>query len=114
MFLPVSGIRKMVRGFVRVENAQELLEKTVDVLLDKAEDCLGLVKSQRASAERQQAGADEQQVSARKLEQLGQALAHNACDLKGELAKQSPNHPSAGYVTQAAAAKVPVQITRPD
>jgi hypothetical protein len=66
---------------------KKLLQKTVDVLLEEAGDCLDLAKSQRKSAERQQAVADEQQVSARKLEQLGQALAHNACDLKDELVK---------------------------
>ena len=59
---------------------KELLDKSVDVLLDKAEECVDLAKAQRKNA-------DKQHVDAHKLELLGNALAHDAAEIRGEIDK---------------------------
>lgn len=75
------------------------LEKSVGVLMDKAEDCLDLAKTQHATADQQHDTADKldtlaktqheiadkQHASADKLDTLGQALTADAVELKGEM-----------------------------
>ena len=67
----------------RTEKA--LLEKSVEVIMEKAEDCLDLAKTQHEIADQQHAIADQQQDSADKLDTLGHALIAEAIDLKGEM-----------------------------
>lgn len=64
---------------------KKLLERSVDVLLEKAEDCMDLAKSQRASADKQQEGVDQQHAGARKLEELSNALVGDAVVIRDEL-----------------------------
>jgi hypothetical protein len=57
---------------------KEVLQKSVDVLMDKAENCLDLAKAQHKIADKQHDSAD-------KLETIGHALEDDAVELKGEL-----------------------------
>jgi hypothetical protein len=59
-----------------------ILEKSRDVLVDKAEDCSDLAKVQRASA-------DKQHESAHKLEKLSRALEGDAAEIKEELERDA-------------------------
>jgi uncharacterized damage-inducible protein DinB len=61
---------------VRTKKAS--LEKSLDILIEKAADCSVLAKAQRASA-------DKQHESAHKMEKLGDALIANAAEIKDEL-----------------------------
>jgi peptidoglycan hydrolase CwlO-like protein len=58
-----------------------LLEKSVDALVDKANECVDLAKEQRKSA-------DKQHDNARKLEVLGHALARDAAEIQSETDQQ--------------------------
>jgi hypothetical protein len=64
-----------------MQTDKELLDKSVDVLLDKAEECVDLAKAQRKNA-------DKQHEAAHKLELLGNALAHDAAEIRGEIDKK--------------------------
>ena len=57
---------------------EAILEKSVHVLLDKAEDLAALADAQRISA-------DKQHENAHKLEKLSHALENGAADLQGDL-----------------------------
>jgi hypothetical protein len=61
---------------------KELLDKSVDLLRDKAEECVDLAKAQRNNA-------DKQHEAAHKLEVLGTTLAHDAAAIRGEIDKKT-------------------------
>jgi hypothetical protein len=63
-------------GGVRTKKAT--LEKSLNILIEKAADCSELAKAQRASA-------DKQHESAHKMEKLGEELIADATDIKDEL-----------------------------
>jgi hypothetical protein len=71
-----SSVHSKMGGDMQIRKA--LLEKSLEVLLEKAGDCSDLAKAQRASA-------DKQHESAHKLEKMGQALEDDAAELKNEL-----------------------------
>jgi hypothetical protein len=71
---------------------KERLEKTVNALIDKAEDCFELAKSQHKAADLQHVLADKQHenadkldTGADKLDTVGDALTADAMELKGSL-----------------------------
>ena len=64
---------------------RKVLQKSLDVLVDKSEDCADLAKTQRADADKAQVSVDRQHESAHKLEKLSIALAQDAAEIKGEL-----------------------------
>ena len=57
---------------------KEMVRKSVEVLIDKAEDAAELARAQRKTA-------DKQHETAHKLEDLSHALAADAADLKDNL-----------------------------
>src|ERR1700726_1011234 len=91
---PSSNLRGKQMRFEK-----ERLEKSVNALMDKAEDCFDLAKTQHKSADQQHDIADKQNklaqeqhenanrlgTSADKLDTVGQALEDEAISLKGEL-----------------------------
>jgi hypothetical protein len=59
-----------------------LLEKSVDALVDKANECVDLAKEQRKNA-------DKQHENAHKLEALGHALARDAAEIQSGTDQQA-------------------------
>jgi hypothetical protein len=75
-----------------MHSAKERLEKTVNALIDKAEDCFDLAKAQHKAADLQHVLADKQHenadkldTSADKLDTVGDALTNDAIELRGDL-----------------------------
>ena len=71
--------------------AGDAIEKAAEALLDKAEDCFELAKTQQDGADRQheiaarqRASADKQTENANRLVRLGHALEADAANLHGE------------------------------
>jgi hypothetical protein len=85
--------------------AKVVLEKSVDTLIDKAEDCFDRAKAgheqadkQHEIAEVQHQNADKVEASADHLVTLGKALVADAVELKGEMeivAAQNSHRPAA-------------------
>jgi hypothetical protein len=68
-----------------------LLQKTVDALIEKADDCATLAQSQHTTADRQQESVDRQHENARELDKLSLSLVDEAVELNAELTKdESP------------------------
>lgn len=63
-----------------VRRKKATLERSLNILIEKAADCSVLAKAQRASA-------DKQHESAHKMEKLGEELIADAADIKDELNK---------------------------
>jgi hypothetical protein len=61
-----------------MRSKKAILEKSHEVLIEKAEDLSNLAKAQRETA-------DKQHESAHKLEKLGRALEADAAEIKSEL-----------------------------
>ena len=75
---------------MRIEKA--LLEKSVATLVEKADDCFDLAKSQHETADKQHEAADKQHEAAHKqddsadeLDTLGHALVDSAVEIKGQM-----------------------------
>jgi len=75
---------------MRIEKEQ--LEKTVNALIDKAQDCFEIAQTQHKAADLQHTLADKQhenanklETSADKLDTIGDALTTDATELKGSL-----------------------------
>jgi hypothetical protein len=64
---------------------KEMLKKSVEVLIDTAADAAVLAKVQRETADAQNDTAIQQHATAHKLENLSEALAQSAADLKQNL-----------------------------
>ena len=64
------------------QKRRALLQKSLDGLIEQAEDSAALARAQRVSADRQRALAELQHESSHKLEKLREALADDAADIK--------------------------------
>jgi hypothetical protein len=94
-----------------------LLDKSAKALLDKAEDCFGLAKTQHEIADKQHeiaasqhSSADNLDTSADKLAALGHALEADAVELKGEteiIAARTDPRPREGAASMAPKAGSP-------
>ena len=62
---------------------KELLEKSVDALIENAENCSELAQAQRATA-------DKQHETAHKLAKVSKALVERAADIKDEMEAEKP------------------------
>lgn len=62
-----------------------LLEKSLDGLVEKADDLSELAKEQRSDADKQRDSADRQHRGAHRLEKLSRALVEEAAEIKGEM-----------------------------
>lgn len=71
---------------MRKARLEKTLKKSRDVLIEKAEDCSDLAKTQRATA-------DKQHENAHKLEKLSQALVKNAVEIESEMEAEEPASP---------------------
>lgn len=64
---------------------KKLAEKSVAVLMDKAQDCFDVAKTQHEIADKQHEIADKQSDNADKLDTIANALVDKAVDLNSEL-----------------------------
>jgi hypothetical protein len=68
-----------------------VIQKAVEALIQKADDCADLAQAQRATADQQQEGVDRQHANAHALDVLSLALVDEAVALDAELTKdESP------------------------
>lgn len=74
------GLSRMGR-----KKSHKALQKAVDALVDRAEDCADLARALRAEADKAQLSVNRQHESAHRLEKLSLALTNEAVEIKGEL-----------------------------
>ncbi len=63
------------------------LQKTVEALIQKADDCADLAQSQHTIADKQQESVDRQHANAHKLDMLSLSLVDEAVELDAQLTK---------------------------
>jgi uncharacterized coiled-coil DUF342 family protein len=63
------------------------IKKSLDAMIDKADDCSDLARAQRASADKMHESSQKQHANAHKLEAVGEALIEEVAEIKTKLDK---------------------------
>jgi hypothetical protein len=63
------------------------LQKTVNALIQRADDCADLAHAQRTTADQQQESVDQHHANAHKLDMLSLSLVDDAVELNAEISK---------------------------